>query len=191
MLSLQSKTPDSWLRQVEEHLDEVLIDHAHCEKKAAGTALGLFTAYVENQELCRDMTVIVNEELDHFHQVIAILDRRGIRFRRQKPSQYGRRMVDLVRKHEPDRAVDRLLVASLIEARSCERFDLLRKRMQDRELADFYDSLFECEARHHARYVRVAKTFAPEAVVQARLRELAIEEARIIALGDDKVRMHS
>jgi tRNA-(ms[2]io[6]A)-hydroxylase len=191
MLSLQSDTPETWLQQVEGHLGELLIDHAHCERKAAGTALGLFSAYIENQELCREMTVIVNEELEHFHQVIAILDRRGIRFRRQKPSGYGRRLYDLVRKHEPQRAVDRLLIASLIEARSCERFDLLRKRMHDRELAEFYDSLFECEARHHATYVRMARTFATEAVVRARLKELAVEEARIIAIGGDRPRMHS
>ena len=191
MLNLQSETPESWLQQVEEHLGEILIDHALCEKKAAGTALSLFSAYIENQELCREMTVIVNEELDHFHQVIAILNRRGIRFHRQKPSAYGRRLYDLVRKHEPQRAMDRLLIASLIEARSCERFDLLRKRMQDRELADFYDSLFECEARHHTTYVRMAKMFASDEVVQARLKELAVEEARIIALGDERTRMHS
>jgi tRNA-(ms[2]io[6]A)-hydroxylase len=191
MLNLQSETPERWLQQVEAHLDQVLIDHAHCERKAASTALGLFSAYIENQELCREMTLIVNEELEHFHQVIAILNRRGIRFQRQKPSAYGRRLYELIRKHEPQRGVDRLLIASLIEARSCERFDLLRKHMRDRELADFFDSLFECEARHHATYVRMAKTLAPAAVVQARLKELAVQESRIIALGDERVRMHS
>jgi tRNA-(ms[2]io[6]A)-hydroxylase len=191
MLSLQSSTSADWLRQVDEHLPEILIDHAHCEKKAAGTAMSLFSAYIENQDLCRAMTVIVNEELEHFQLVIDLLNRRGIRFRRQKPSQYGRRLNDLVRKLEPGRAVDRLLIAGLIEARSCERFDLLRKHIGDRELADFYDSLFESEARHHSTYVRIAKTFAPEDQVQARLKELAVDEARILALGDDLPRMHS
>ncbi len=191
MLNLQSTTPDSWLRQVDEHLDEILIDHAHCEKKAAGTAMGLFSAYIENQELCREMTVIVNEELEHFQLVIDLLNRRGIRFRRQKPSQYGRRMNELGQKLEPARAVDRLLIASLIEARSCERFDLLRKHIADRELADFYDSLFESEARHHSTYVRLAKTYASDDQVHTRLRELAADEARIIAMGDVVPRMHS
>ena len=129
MLNLQSATHERWLRQVGEHLDQILIDHAHCEKKAAGTAMNLFVAYIENQDLCQAMTEIVNEELAHFHLVIDLLNRRGIRFRRQTPSQYGRRLNDLVRKQEPQRAVDRLLVAGLIEARSCERFDLLRKRL--------------------------------------------------------------
>ena len=191
MLNLQSDTHERWLRQVGEHLDQILIDHAHCEKKAAGTAMNLFVAYIENQDLCRAMTEIVNEELAHFHLVIDLLNRRGIRFRRQTPSQYGRRLNDLVRKQEPQRAVDKLLIAGLIEARSCERFDLLRKHIQDRELADFYDSLFESEARHHSTYVRLAKMYASDEAVHARLKELAAEEARIIGEGEELPRMHS
>jgi tRNA-(ms[2]io[6]A)-hydroxylase len=191
MLNLQSTTSDRWLRQVDLHLDEILIDHAHCERKAAAMAMSLLTSYIEKRELCRAMTEIVHEELEHFHLVVDLLDRRGIRFRRQKPSTYGRRLQDLVRKQEPQRAVDRTLIAGLIEARSCERFDLLRKHMQDRELADFYDSLFESEARHHTTYVRIAKLFTDDAAVHQRLRELAMQEADIIAVGDEFPRMHS
>jgi len=191
MLNLQSTTSERWLHQVEQHLDQILIDHAFCEKKAAATAMNLLSAYIENLDLCRAMTEIVNEELEHFHLVVALLERRGIRFRRQKPSSYGRRLNDLIRRHEPQRAVDRLLIAGLIEARSCERFDLLRKHIEDRELADFYDSLFESEARHHSSYVRLARHYAAEAAVQDRLKELATEEARIIAEGDPLPRMHS
>jgi tRNA-(ms[2]io[6]A)-hydroxylase len=168
-----------------------LIDHAHCEKKAAGTALNLMFAYVENADLCRAMTEIVNEELAHFQLVRELLDRRGIRFRRLVPSAYGRRLADLVEKNEPARAVDRLLIAGLIEARSCERFDLLRRHVQDRELADFYDGLFESEARHHSAYVRLAKQYADEVTVKSRLDELAAAEAKIIEEGDPLPRMHS
>jgi hypothetical protein len=113
MLHLHAPTHERWIAQVDAHLDEVLIDHAHCEKKAAGTALNLIFHYVENRELCREMTEIVGEELEHFHMVLDLLDRRGIKFRRLKPSQYGRKLGDLVRKQEPQRAVDRLLVAGL------------------------------------------------------------------------------
>lgn len=191
MLNLQSNTSARWLQQVAEHLDQILIDHAHCEKKAAGTAMNLIFAYVENQELCQAMSQIVNEELAHFHLVLDLLNRRGIRFRRQTPSQYGRQLNDLVRKQEPQRAVDRLLVAGLIEARSCERFVLLQRHLQDRELADFYGSLFESEARHHSTYVRLAKMYADDDTVQARLKELAAEEARIIGEGEELPRVHS
>lgn len=174
-----------------ENLAEVLIDHAHCEKKAAGTAMNLLFAYVDNEELCREMTTIVNEELEHFHMVIDILKQRGIEFRRLKPSQYGRRLNDLVRKQEPQRAIDRLLVAGLIEARSCERFGLLRENLEDKELAKFYDGLFESEARHHTTYIRLAKLFGDDEVVRTRLSELADEEAKIIAEGEDQPRVHS
>lgn len=191
MLSLQSISSNRWLAQVDQHLEEILIDHAHCEKKAASCALNLIFAYVENEDLCREMTSIVNEELAHFHLVLDLLKSRGIRFRRLTPSNYGRQLNDLVRKLEPQRAIDRLLVAALIEARSCERFGLLREHLPDRELAAFYDSLFESEARHHSTYVRLAKTYGSEADVKTRLHELAIEEARIIESGDDRPRMHS
>jgi len=137
------------------------------------------------------MTTIVHEELDHFHLVLDLLRQRGIRFRRNKPSSYGRKLNDLVRKAEPDRAIDRLLVAGLIEARSCERFGLLREHLADRQLADFYGGLFESEARHHATYVRLARLYGDEATVRERLAELARQEARIIAAGDDFPRMHS
>jgi tRNA 2-(methylsulfanyl)-N6-isopentenyladenosine37 hydroxylase len=191
MLHLKAPTDASWLAQVDANLDEVLIDHAHCEKKAAGTALNLIFHYVENLELCREMTEIVNEELEHFHMVIDLLNRRGIRFRRIKPSQYGNRLHALVRKNEPDRAVDRLLVAGLIEARSCERFQALAEHVSDSELATFYRSLFESEARHHSTYTRLAKHFAPEAVVEARLAELYEAEAEIMSQREPLARMHS
>ncbi|MCI0357106.1 MAG: tRNA-(ms[2]io[6]A)-hydroxylase [Planctomycetaceae bacterium] len=191
MLSLHAPTPDRWLAQVQERLDLLLIDHAHCEKKAAGVAMNLLFSYVEHAELARAMTEIVQEELDHFHQVRAILDRRGIRFYKLPPSRYGERLHELVSKHEPLRAVDRLLVAGLIEARSCERFGLLRDRLADRELAAFYGSLFESEARHHSTYVRLARKFQPEEVVRCRLAELAAAEAAIIVEGEAEVRMHS
>ena len=191
MLHLQSQTSARWLAQVDAHLDDILIDHAHCEKKAAGTALNLIFAYVEDQELCREMAFIVNEELEHFQMVLDLLNRRGIRFRRLTPSTYGRELNDLVRKQEPQRAVDRLLVAGLIEARSCERFHVLAEHVQDAELAAFYAGLFESEARHHTTYTRLAKHFAPEEVVVARLDELAALESAIIDRGEERPRMHS
>jgi len=191
VLNLAIPTPDRWLAQVEKHLDLLLIDHAHCEKKAAGVAMNLLFSYVEHAELTRAMTQIVQEELDHFHQVRAALDRRGIRFYKLSPSAYGSKLHDLVNKHEPQRAMDRLLVAGLIEARSCERFGLLRDRLADRELANFYGSLFESEARHHSIYVRLANTFLDEDTVHRRLKELADAEGEIISAGEEKPRMHS
>src|SRR6185295_7758469 len=142
MLNLQSESAQRWLAQIDENLHDILIDHAHCEKKAAGTALNLIFAYCEKTDLCRELAEIVDEEMDHFRLVLDLLERRGIRFRRLPPSSYGKKLNELVSKNDPQRAVDRLLVAGLIEARSCERFDLLRQHVKDAELAAFYDSLF-------------------------------------------------
>jgi tRNA-(ms[2]io[6]A)-hydroxylase len=191
MLSLQTPSPERWLAQVDAHLPEVLIDHAHCEKKAAATAMNLIFAYVEDVPLIIALGEIVQEELLHFRQVLELLARRGIPFRRLKPSPYGQKLHELVRKQEPHRAVDRFLVAGLIEARSCERFDLLRSHIQDCELASFYDSLFESEARHYATYVQFARQFGSAEEVQQRLAELSAAEAEIIRRGDSLPRMHS
>ena len=101
MLSLQSPTSPRWLAQVDAALDDVIIDHAHCEKKAAGVAMNILFSYVDHSELARAMTEIVNEELEHFRLVLDILERRGIPFRKLSPSSYGARLHDLIRKEEP------------------------------------------------------------------------------------------
>jgi tRNA-(ms[2]io[6]A)-hydroxylase len=139
------------------------------------------------------MTRIVEEELEHFEMVLCLLDKRKIEFRRLAVGPYGRRLNSLIRSSEPDRAVDRLLVASLIEARSCERFSLLSKHVRDRdaELADFYASLFESEARHHTTYVKLAEHFASRKTVHARLDQLSAQETEIITEGSELPRMHS
>lgn len=193
MLHLQSESATRWLSQVDEHLDEILIDHAHCERKAASVAMNLMNAYTDNRGLCREMTRIVEEELEHFELVWRMLDERGIEFRRLAAGPYGRKLNRLVRPSEPDRAVDRLLVASLIEARSCERFNLLAEHVRERDpsLAEFYASLFESEARHHTTYVRLAEDYASRQSVRARLDQLSAEEAAIIAEGSPLPRMHS
>ncbi|MBL9094836.1 MAG: tRNA-(ms[2]io[6]A)-hydroxylase [Planctomycetaceae bacterium] len=191
MLSLKSSTAPWWLDTVESHVEEVLIDHAHCEKKAAGTALNLIFAYVDRLPLVRELAPIVNEEMAHFRLVLDLLEERGMTFRRLTPSSYGRKLNDLVRKQEPGKAIDRLLVAALIEARSCERFCLLRDRLSDKALAEFYGGLYASEARHHAVYVELAKLFAGEEEIRIRLDELSAAEAAIIDEGDDLARVHS
>ena len=192
MLGLKSRTDSRWLSQVDADLNSILIDHAHCEKKAAGTAMNLLFAYgTTAPAICHELAEIVVEELDHFRQVLALLDERGINYQSLKPSSYGKKLNELVRPGEPLRAIDRLLVASLIEARSCERFSLLREHVPDAALAEFYGSLFESEARHHSTYVRMARHFGGEDAIGDRLEELAAAEAEIIAEGDPLPRMHS
>ena len=193
MLHLKSESTTQWLNQVDQHLDEILIDHAHCERKAATTAMNLMNSYTENRDLCREMTRIVEEELEHFEMVLCLLDERGIQFRRLAAGPYGRKLNALVGSTEPARAVDRLLVASLIEARSCERFSLLSEHVRERDpsLADFYAGLFESEARHHTTYGRLAEHFTSRAAVRSRLAQLSSEESLILSEGSELPRMHS
>ncbi|MDG1897606.1 MAG: tRNA-(ms[2]io[6]A)-hydroxylase [Fuerstiella sp.] len=191
MLHLHSTSPDRWLAQVDQNLNDILIDHAHCEQKAASTAMHLMFEYVENEDLRQEMTEIIAEELEHFHMVLALLKQRDIRFYKMKPGTYGRKLMGLCRRQEPHKAVDRLLVAGLIEARSCERFVLLRDHLQDTQLSDFYGSLYESEARHHATYVRLAQSYGDDAEVSSRLEALAEAEAKIIADGCELPRVHS
>ena len=172
-------------------MDEVLVDHAHCEKKAAGTAMNMVFSYVEHPEFVLPLTEIVEEELQHFREVIGVLDARGVRLVGQVQSSYGRRLAELIRTREPEKAVDRCCVAALIEARSCERFTLLRDHLRDRELAAFYGGLLESEARHHGIYLRIAEHFAPREGIRQRLDELATREAEIIADGDPLPRLHA
>jgi tRNA-(ms[2]io[6]A)-hydroxylase len=180
------------LAQVDRDLPAVLVDHAHCEKKAAGTAMNLLVAYGSDRpQICRELAEIVVEELQHFRMVLDLLEERGFQYASQKPSRYGRALNDLVRKTEPERAVDRLIVASLIEARSCERFSLLRDHVADERLAAFYGSLFESEARHHSTYVNLARHFLDASSVRERLEELSAAESAIIDEGDSLPRMHS
>ncbi len=191
MLNLHAPTPATWIAKVGSNLEELLLDHAHCEKKAAGVAMNLLFSYVDHPELARAMTGIVREELEHFEMVLGRIQERGWPWRKLRPSRYGERLHGLIRRDEPGKAVDRLLVAALIEARSCERFGILRDHLTDRDLADFFGSLYESEARHHGSYVQLAQLFATRDEVRARLAELAEAEAAIILEGEPLARVHS
>lgn len=189
MLNLASVSDSAWLARALAGLDEVLLDHAHAEKKAASTALSLVFRYPERPELARPLSELAREELGHFEGVLSQLERRGQRFERQRPSPYAGRLQQVVRTHEPARLVDTLLCCALIEARSCERFQLLASAIDDRLLAKFYEALLAAEARHHGLYVELARGVdrgAPE-----RLKELAIHEAQVIAEAPPWARLHT
>jgi len=96
MLNLQIATPSRWFLQVDENLNEILIDHAHCEKKAASVAMNLLFAYVDSTKISRAMAEIENEELEYFQMVLDVLDHRGIQFRKLSPSHYDPRLHSIV-----------------------------------------------------------------------------------------------
>lgn len=191
MLHLASETDADWAPYVLEHLDEVLIDHAHCEKKAASTALNLIFRYQSRPEMMVPLSELAREELEHFEQVLQRLDERGVTFCRQVPSSYAGELYRAVRKDEPMRLLDTLLVCSLIEARSCERMKLLQEALEDGVLKRWYQTLLACEARHHMTYVQMAGRYHPRDDVAARLRELAEVEAKVLAGAQRMPRLHA
>ncbi|MCH2170944.1 tRNA-(ms[2]io[6]A)-hydroxylase [Myxococcota bacterium] len=191
MLSLARVTDSAWLPQAVERLDEILVDHAHCEKKAAGMAVQLIFRYTQHSFLHEPLSRLAREELAHFEQVLEHLRRRGVEFRALRPGPYAGRLKQAVRGTEPERLLDTLLCSALIEARSCERFGLLAEGVPDPKLAAFYQSLLASEARHHRIYVDLAKRLAPDARVRARLDELAAIEASALSESGERVRMHS
>ncbi len=191
MLNLAAATHPDWVALAIAQLDELLIDHAHCEKKAAGMAVRLLFRYPRQAFLHAPLSRLAREELVHFEQVLAQLEARGVAFRPLKPSPYAGRLRTFVRAGEPAHLVDTLLCCALIEARSCERFGLLAEAVPDAELAAFYAGLLASEARHHQVYLDLAEQLVPRETVRARLRDLAQEEARAVAAAPALARMHS
>ena len=192
MLNLASETDPAWVSRAIAEIDEILIDHAHCEKKAASTAISLLFRYPDRLELLEPLSALAREELTHFEQVLAVLERRGTRFARQRPSPYAGDLMTAIRPDEPERAVDTLLCLSLIEARSCERMKLLAESLEDPELRELYRSLLASEARHHNTYVDLARRIDADEDIRTRLLELARHEAEVLARQPaDMPRMHT
>lgn len=187
---LPCRTPDGWIVAALADPVTMLIDHANCEKKAAATALSLMHRYTDNFQLLNKMSRLAREELRHFEQVLSIMAKRGIRYDAISASRYASALRDEVRKRDPGKLVDTLLVGALIEARSCERFAALAPHL-DSELAHFYRSLLKSESRHFADYLTLAKTVAPEAEVVARLAVLKLREQTLVQGVDGEFRFHS
>lgn len=191
VLNLAEPTTEQWVTRALASLDELLIDHAHCEKKAAGTAVNLIFRYAQHDFLLEPLSRLAREELVHFEQVLGLLEARGVRFCALKPAPYAGRLRKQTRTHEPARLVDTLLCCALIEARSCERFRILSENVPEPELRKFYAGLLASEARHHGVYVDLAERLAPADEVRARHRELARHEAEILATSPALPRMHA
>ncbi len=187
---LPCRTPDTWIAAALADPVTMLIDHANCEKKAAATALSLMHRYTDNFQLLNKMSRLAREELRHFEQVLSIMTKRGIRYDAISASRYAAALRDEVRKRDPGKLVDTLLVGALIEARSCERFAALAPHL-DSELADFYRSLLKSESRHFGDYLTLAKTVAPEVEVAARLEVLKQREQDLVQGVDGEFRFHS
>ncbi|MFY3773385.1 tRNA-(ms[2]io[6]A)-hydroxylase [Marinobacter salsuginis] len=186
---LPCRTPQQWIDNALANQDLMLIDHAHCEKKAASTALSLMYRYVDNTDLLNKMSRLAREELRHFEQVLAIMKKRGVEYCHLTPARYAAGLRQAVRTEDPGRLVDVLIVGAIIEARSCERFAALAPFL-DEKLADFYTSLLKSEARHYQDYLMLAEQAAGESI-EARVAEFLALEKALVEEPDTEFRFHS
>jgi len=187
---LSCATPSAWVDWALENPEILLVDHANCEKKAASTALNLMYRHVEHHKLLNKMSRIAREELRHFEQVIAIMQARGITYPQLSASRYAGELHKQVRRQEPGRLIDTLLLGAIIEARSCERFAALLPFL-DAELGQFYGSLLKSESRHFTDYLKLAREISSAEEVEARLPVLLERERELIESPDTEFRFHS
>ncbi len=190
---LLSATPAAWVDHAVAHWQELLVDHANCEKKAASTALALMFAYPEDRRLTAALSRLAREELRHFEQVQRMMETLDVPYIRQKPGRYGAGLRAVMRTADPGRKLDLLLIGALIEARSAERFRLLAPRLPE-PLAEFYTTLERSEARHFELYLNLAHDVdvsKNKAESQRRLKTIAAREAELATSADDAFRFHS
>ena len=193
ILKLKLPTDPRWVNIAEKNIEDILVDHAYCEQKAATSGISLIVKYPDKTRLVEEMTALVAEEWSHFERVMEELKKRGFGLGRNRPDEYVVELSKHIRKGDKRerQLMDHLLVNALIEARSCERFKLLWKNIQDEGLQKFYYELMVSEAGHFVSFVKLAKEYMPPEIVDARLQELLKIEADIIAnLEHRPDRMH-
>jgi len=182
MLGLKLPTDPRWVNIAEKNIDEILIDHAHCELKAASTANSLIMSFPEYSDLVTEMVSIVKEEMSHFKMVHERLLKRNIELGRDRKDLYVHDLLKFFPKggSRTNQLVHRLLYAALIEARSCERFRLLSENIQDQELAKFYRDLMASEANHYTLFLGFARKFGDREEVDKKWQELLVYEAELM-----------
>ena len=186
---LPCKTPQRWIENALANQDLMLIDHAHCEKKAASTALNLMFRYVDRPELLDALSQLAREELLHFEQVLQIMRQRGVTYDHMTPARYAKGLRQHVRTSEPGRLIDTLIVGALIEARSCERFAALAPHV-DEELGRYYRYLLKSESRHFEDYLTLAEQYAG-GPIEERVGFFKEVERELVESPDSEFRFHS
>ena len=192
MLGLKLPTDPRWVNIVEKNIDEILIDHAYCELKAASTAISLINSFPEYTDLVQEMMKLVKEEMSHFKMVHDRLLNKGIELGRDRKDEYVIQLLKIFPKggSRDTQLVHRLLYAGLIEARSCERFKLLSEELPDLELAKFYKDLMISEANHYSMFLNFARQYGERKEVDEKWQDLLNYEAQIMLNLNKDASMH-
>ncbi len=181
MLDLRVSTPPSWLDVVFADFDAFLVDHACCERKASATGMSFVVRYPDRAPLVEPMIEFAREELEHFHRVFRALTARGLVLADDYKDEYVNQLRKHLQRSSTDALVDGLLVAGVIEARSCERLKMVADALPETDaLKEMYVDLARAEARHHALFFRLARKFAPSDVVRSRADDLLDFEADLV-----------
>ncbi|MBM3170705.1 MAG: tRNA-(ms[2]io[6]A)-hydroxylase [Bacteroidetes bacterium] len=182
MFRLQLPTDPRWVNLAAQDLEEILTDHAWCEQKAASSAISLMVQFSEFPELVEQMSALVKEEMEHFQRVFYLLKDRGFSLGRERKDAYVGSLLDFQRKGQSVlyRLRDKLLMAALIEARSCERFRLLSEQLPDPDLKAFYRELMESEAAHYTLFITLARDLTGRGATDERWKEWLDYEAGIL-----------
>ena len=182
------RTPKQWIDKATSSLEILLIDHAHCERKAATTAISLIHRYPD-KNLIKYLSPLAREELLHFEQVLHLIKKKGFKYRNIKTGNYAKKLYEFSAHDEPNRLKDSLLICALIEARSCERFESLIPFLSD-DLASFYSKLHEAESRHCNLYLDIYFEIFQEDWSE-RILPLAKLESSLVTDSDPVFRFHS
>ena len=181
-LGLELPTDPRWVNVAEMQIEDILVDHAYCEQKAASSCISLIVLFPEKEKMVEVLTPVVAEEWAHFERVLEQLRKRGFKLGRQRKDEYVLKLNELVRKggNRNQQVVERLLMNALIEARSCERFKLLHQKLADEELKKFYYELMISEAGHYHNFIELAEEYMPREYVRKRWNEFLEAEAEIM-----------
>ena len=188
---LSSLTSNEWIELALSNPVDMLIDHAHCERKAAGVAIQLMFRYPSEPDLAEVLSPIAREELQHFEKILYFLKELSYPLKALKPPPYGTELSKTIRKDEPNRMLDSFLVAALIEARSHERLSLLALNSEQESFKVLYESLIESESRHFGIYWKLAQTKFSKDKTYQRLDELSEIESKILSQTFSLPRVHS
>ena len=192
MLGLQFETSTSWAEIAKDNLEQILTDHAFAEQKASANAISIIINYSEETDLVKDMSDIAIEELEHFRMVHQLMIQRGFVLGREQHNDYAKSLQKFFPKTKDRQTalINRLLVAALIEARSCERFKVFSENMQDEELSKFYKDLMVSEANHYTLFLGYARKYMDRKTVDEKWKSLLAFEAGMMKSRGTKATVH-
>ena len=189
-VDLLCKTDPAWVDVILNNFDEFLQDHANCERKASALAMSLVVKYPDRDRIIPALITLAQEELEHFHQVYDLMQRRGLPLTKDIQDPYVNLLLEEMRSGRNERFLDRMLISSVIECRGAERFKIISQALEDPELKVFYRDLWAAETKHGHQFVDMVLRYENPETVYSRLDEIVEREAAIIEKLEWRASLH-